>query len=334
MVRISVCLCMIALLVCVLPMAAQQPAGTRSANESAAPATPDAEVAASVSGSGTTNYIPLWTNSTTLGSSVLLQSGTGSAAKIGVLGEFDLLPAGTATATAGFISRTLNLAASAFSSTTSTSVRQTFRWQAEPAGNNTSTPSATLNLLFGEGATAPSETGLNIASNGQISFAKGQTFPGVGTVTSVGSGLGLIGGPITTSGTVAIDPTVVPQLNTANTFTGNQTVNGNVNVVGGVISVGGSRTLSCTLSCGPIFSIPNGGQSTFSLGKIAAPPGYSLTGCSAYWALTSSCGTIVYPSGSSLNSLDDGAGACHALGFNGSGSTLESCACATACQLP
>jgi len=47
-------------------------------------------------------------------------------------------------------------------------------------------------------------------------------------VTSVGSGLGLMGGPITTSGTLAIDATVVPQLGKANTFTGNQTVSGNV----------------------------------------------------------------------------------------------------------
>ena len=35
---------------------------------------------------------------------------------------------------------------------------------------------------------------------------------GTGTVTSVGSGLGLTGGPIMTAGTLAIDPTVVPQL--------------------------------------------------------------------------------------------------------------------------
>lgn len=35
---------------------------------------------------------------------------------------------------------------------------------------------------------------------------------GIGTVTSVGSGLGLTGGPIMTAGTLAIDTTVVPQL--------------------------------------------------------------------------------------------------------------------------
>src|SRR5208337_4329384 len=35
-------------------------------------------------GSGQTNYIPIWTNSTTLGDSVLYQSGTGKTAKVGI----------------------------------------------------------------------------------------------------------------------------------------------------------------------------------------------------------------------------------------------------------
>jgi hypothetical protein len=46
---------------------------------------------------------------------------------------------------------------------------------------------------------------------------------GAGTVTSIATGTGLTGGTITTSGTLAIDTTVVPQLSAANTFTGNIT---------------------------------------------------------------------------------------------------------------
>ena len=107
-----------------------------------------------------------------------------------------------------------------------------------------------------------------------------------------------------------------------------------LDVVGGHISVGGSRVLSCIRSCGAVGSIGNGGTSTFSTGSVATPAGYSLTGCSAYWAATTACSTIVYPSNANLNALDDGAGACHALGFNGSGGTLASCACVTACQMP
>jgi Chaperone of endosialidase len=200
-----------------------------------------------VTGTGKINYLPLWDSTSDIISSVLFQKGTGSTAKLGIntatpattldvkgagtiRGTLSLPATGAATATAGKNSQPLNLAASAFNSTSSTAVNQTFQWQAEPAGNDTSTPSGTLNLLFGEGATKPSETGLNIASNGQITFATGQTFPGTGdgTVTSVATGLGLAGGPITGSGTLTIDTTVVPQLNTANTFSGNQTVNGNL----------------------------------------------------------------------------------------------------------
>jgi hypothetical protein len=309
---------------------------------------------ATISGSGTTDFIPIWTNSTTLGNSGLFQLGTGAKAKVGIAtttpastldvngtatvrGAFTLPSAGTATAATGSKSRAFKLTASAFNSTTSTAVNQTFQWQAEPAGNDTSTPSGTFNLLFGEGSTPPSETGLNIASNGQITFAPGQTFPGTGdgTVTSVGSGVGLIGGPITTSGTLAIDPTVVPQLNKANTFTGNQTVNGNLSVVGGgVISVGGSRALSCTLACGAIGTVANGSITYYGLGTVAAPAGYSLTGCSAFWASSTTCGTIQYPATANITALADANGACHALGYNGSGGTLVSCACATGCELP
>ena len=42
------------------------------------------EISPPVSGSGTTDYLPLWTNGTTLGSSVLFQSGTGAKAKVGI----------------------------------------------------------------------------------------------------------------------------------------------------------------------------------------------------------------------------------------------------------
>ena len=107
-----------------------------------------------------------------------------------------------------------------------------------------------------------------------------------------------------------------------------------LDVVGGHISVGGSRALSCSRSCGAIGSISSGGISTYSTGSVAAPAGYSLTGCSAYWASSTACSTIQYPTTANITALDDGAGACHALGYNGSGSTLMSCACVTACELP
>jgi hypothetical protein len=140
-----------------------------------------------------------------------------------------LLPAsGTATASQGYNSQPFDSVTSVFNSTGGTAQNQDFRWLAEPVGNDTGSPSGKLDLLFGANGATPTETGLSVANNGIITFATGQTFGGGGggTVTSVGTGLGLKGGPITTSGTLTIDTTVVPQLGAANTFTSSQTVNG------------------------------------------------------------------------------------------------------------
>jgi hypothetical protein len=176
--------------------------------------------ATDVTGAGTVNFIPLWTSTSNIANSVLFQSAA-SPFKIGIntttpATTLDVKGAGTirgvlalpataaATAAKGAVSQPLDLVASAFNSTSSTAVNQTFQWQAEPAANDTTSPSGTLNLLFGTGATKPAETGLHIANNGQITFATGQTFPGTGggTITGVttASTSGLTGGG--TSGTL------------------------------------------------------------------------------------------------------------------------------------
>jgi hypothetical protein len=288
-----------------------------------------------VAGTGTQNYIPIWTDSVgDLGNSVLFQSGTGSTAKIGVnitkpaatldvkgtgiiRGTLSLPTTGTATATAGNASEPLNLAASVFNSGTSAAVGQTFQLKAEPVGNDTPTASGALSVLYGSGTSAPVETGLRIGSNGQITFATGQTFPGtgVGTVTSVGSGSGLTGGPITTSGTLSIaaggvtntmlanpsltvvagtdltgggtaalggtttlnlDTTKVPQLNGANIFTGNQSVTGNV-TANGTVQGGVVNALNGFEIGGyPAINATGSGSGNFSAGLGALPP--STTG--------------------------------------------------------
>jgi trimeric autotransporter adhesin len=182
---------------------------------------------------GTVNYLPLWDTTSDIISSVIFQSGSGATAKVGInnaapastldvkgngtirgplliLGTLALPATGPATATAGRNSEPQTLTASAFNSGTSTAVNQLFQWQAEPVNNDTSTASGSLNLLFAQGTAKPAETGLNIASNGQITFASGQTFPGTGTgngtVTSVAAGTGLTASPspITGSGTLSI----------------------------------------------------------------------------------------------------------------------------------
>jgi hypothetical protein len=291
MSRISVWLCVTAVVVSALPTAAQQAANAGYTNESTASATSDP--GASVSGSGTTDFIPIWTNGTTLGNSALFQLGTGAKAKVGIgtskpastldvkgggtiRGLFSLPTTGTATTSTGFNSQPIDLAASVFNSSASEPVTQTFQWQAEPVGNDTATATGSLNLLFGQGSTKPTETGFHIDSNGQLTFATGQTFPGAGTVTSVGSGAGLTGGPITTSGTLAIDTTVVPQLGAGtNTFTGNITAGGTVkaaagnfsgSIGGGTITTTGAGSFGSIVETGNISSF---GQGTF--GNLDVP---------------------------------------------------------------
>ena len=181
------------------------PATVDSSAPAAAPP-PDA-----VTGSGTTNFVPLWTGAATVGNSVLFQSGTGATAKVGintntptttldvkgtgtVRGALSLPAVAVATATKGSNSQPIKSAASSFSSGTHAAVSQTFQWQAEAVGNNSATPSGSMNLLFGSGASLPSETGLKISNTGVFTFAIGQTFPGAGTITGVTAGSGLSGG--------------------------------------------------------------------------------------------------------------------------------------------
>jgi len=166
-----------------------------------------------------------------------------------VRGLLNLPATGTATATGGKNSQPIGWVASAFNSGTATAVNQTFRWQAEPAGNNTATTSGTLNLLYATGTATPAETGLKVASNGRFTFAAGQTFPG--TVTSVLAGTdltALVSGSTTTLSlnTTATDARYA-RLGTANTFTGNQAVTGGITATGtisGTLSGNGAAVTS------------------------------------------------------------------------------------------
>jgi hypothetical protein len=203
--------------------------------------------AASVGGSGTANFIPLWTNGTTQGNSLLFQKGS----------AVQFPATGTATALKGANSSALDLISSAFKSGGPAS-NQLFRWQAEPVGNNTANPSGTLNLLFAAGTGTPAETGLSVNSRGQITFASGQAFPtvtGNETVTGNVSASQLVS--TVANGTAPLkvtSTTQVPNLNAsllgglpassfatlgANTFTGSQSIAGNgLNIVMGNVGCG------------------------------------------------------------------------------------------------
>ncbi|HVI08066.1 MAG TPA: hypothetical protein VND65_07195 [Candidatus Binatia bacterium] len=233
-------------------------AQTASSAPSGAPSSSDVTTTG-----GTVNILPLFTTATNIQNSAVTQTGSGSTAKIGVgtstpaatldvkggsivRGTLNLPATGTATAAAGKNSQAQTLVASVFSSSTSAAVPQTFQWQAEPVGNDTSSAGGSLNLLYASGTNKPAETGFHIGSNGQITFAAGQTFPGTGTgngtVTSVGTGAGLMGGPITSSGTLSIANAGVTNAMLANPSLTIQA--GTALTGGGTVSLGGSTTLN------------------------------------------------------------------------------------------
>jgi hypothetical protein len=181
---------------------------------------------------GTVGALPLWTTGTNIQSSVVMQTGIGTTAKIGintstptstldvkgattVRGALILPATGTASAAAGKNSQPEKLSASVFNSSTGTPVTQTFQWQTEPVANNTASANGALHLLYASGTNTPAETGLNIAKNGQITFAPNQSFAGLsGVVSSVGlsvpSDFTIKGSPVTGSGSLALNWTVPP----------------------------------------------------------------------------------------------------------------------------
>jgi len=269
---------------------------TAAGTVSAAAATPaSTPVNPTVTGAGTAGSIPLWDSTSDITSSVLTQTGSGSTARIGLnittpaatldvkgtsnfRGTVGLPSAGIATAAGGKTSYPLAFVASVFNSGTKAAVSQNFRWQAEPVGNDTSSPAGTLNLLFGVGTTTPAETGLKIANNGQITFAAGQTFPGtgVGTITGVTAGTDLTGGGASGAVTLNLDTTKVPQLAAANTFTGNQTVNGNLSatgvVTGSSFNIGSNLFAFGSYTTGNVFLGFAGNSITTSEGNTAVGP--------------------------------------------------------------
>jgi len=194
---------------------------------------------------GTVNTIPLFTTATNIQNSLLTQTSTTA---INVGGKLNLPSTAAATKTAGTDSRPLDFVASSFSSTTSTAVNQTFQWQAEPVANDTTSPSGTLNLLYGLGATAPSETGLKLSSKGLFTFATGQTFPGTGPGTITGittaTGSGLSGGG--TTGTLSLK---VPAAGITNAMLADSKITLNANTAGG-LTTPGAMTLGSTYTMG------------------------------------------------------------------------------------
>ena len=175
---------------------------------------------ASVTGSGTADFIPRWTGTTTLGNSNIFETVGGD---VGI-------------------------------ATTTPAARLDVKGTGAVRDTLILIPKLTHPTLSVHGTT------FAVSNTGNVTFVSGQIFPG--TVASVTAGTdltntGTAGNPI-----LNLDITKVPQLGTANTFTGNQTVNGTLSATG--VVTGGSFDIDDTNGLIKLFAYGNyGGKSAF-----------------------------------------------------------------------
>jgi hypothetical protein len=252
--------------------------GSSGSGDSPNDGAPIVNKTAVVSGSGTSDFIPLWLTSTNLGNSILFQS-SGNPASIGIntttpaatldvnggvisRGALQLPTTGTANSSSGFNSQPFSLQGSAFNSSTGKAIGPLFQWQTEAVGNNTPNPAGTLNLLYGNGSGSPAETGLNIASTGQITFSPGQIFPGTGTITGVTAGTDMTGGG--TSGNVTLN------LDTTKVVTG---IIAGTDLTGG--GTGGVQTLNLDTTKVPQLGTNDSFTGAVGIGAPANPNGWT-----------------------------------------------------------
>jgi len=246
---------------------------------------------------------------------------TGNVLIRGVLnpGGIEIEPQGEATAVNGFASKPVDLEAAVFNPNFG-SATYFYRWQAEPVQNNLKTAGASLNLLFGVPGQA-SETGLSINSSGILSFARGQTFPSSG-ISSIATGAGLTGGPITTSGTISIPAGGVTNAMLANPSV---TVKAGAGLSGGgTVGLGGTVTLS-SAAAGTITGVTAGpgltgggttGNVSLSLLQTCST-GQVLAWSGASWL----CSTVTSSGGGIA-----GTGTTHGIAYFSNAATLTSTA--------
>jgi hypothetical protein len=207
-------------------------------------------LAQDVTGNGTADFIPRWTGATSLGNSNIFETVGGN---VGI-------------------------------ATTAPAAKLDVKGTGDVRDTLTLFPKLTHPALSVHG------TAFAISNTGTVTFVVGQTFPGTGTVTSVGSGLGLKGGPIMTSGTLTIDAAVVPQLGTSNTFTGNQSVTGNVTASGQVQGAVVNATTSLDIGGSP-FAFQTGSNVFFGFAGNSTMTGTFNTGGGAVALLANTTGS-------------------------------------------
>jgi hypothetical protein len=153
---------------------------------------PQSITQAAVTGTGTPNYVPIWTSGSNLGVSKIYEAKGGF---VGIntntpllqldvngnsifRGSFQLAPQGTATASAGQPSHSFQWQSSVFNSSTKSAQNLAFGFRTVPDQNDVATPSAKLDLFYGPGGGVLADTGLSINNAGVVTFVPAQSFSG------------------------------------------------------------------------------------------------------------------------------------------------------------
>jgi len=160
--------------------------------------------AGTITGSGTANFVPLFTGATTIGNSKIFQ------------------------ATGGNVGIATNTPAS----------------KLDVRGTGDFRDTLTLFPKLPHPALAVSGTAFQVGNTGAVTFVAGQTFPGAGTITGITAGSDLTGGGTKGNVTLNLDTAKVPLLSSANTFNAGQTVKGNLTLNGsgnGVVFPDGTK---------------------------------------------------------------------------------------------
>jgi hypothetical protein len=187
-----------------------------------------------------------------------------------------VLPATGNSQTVGSPSNPLDLIASA--SNGSTAANQIFRWQNINADG--ATPSANLNLLFGSGTGTPQPTGLSIASNGIVTFATNQTFPGAQGAQGPPGPQGPVGatGPQGATGATGATGAIGPQ--------GAMGLPGPTGLTGPQGATGATGATGSSGPAGPAGPAGITNLGPWTSGPTTYTPGESVYDAGSYWIAT------------------------------------------------